>query len=282
MSKVAAVMAEEEKDERKQRYGSAKLDLNKVLGILKKSTEEKKTESKSFFELLKEEEEKRKSEEKPLFAEEAKPEEKPAAARGRGEKVELQEPAQIIEERQEAIEEKRAVKEGEAKAVVPHDEEVLKALKLAAERNKEATESINQLLNFLKQVPSEDPLVKMVRELSAKVLPRMDEVNQNLIIILKQLDKISSRLDIILGVEEKPFTKELPRELKKVALELEVLPSGRKLPLEKLAERVDMAPEKALEAVKELTFMGMKLEVVEEYEKQLGIFTKKITSVLKK
>lgn len=263
-------MAEEEKDERKQRYGSAKLDLNKVLGILKKSTEEKKTESKSFFELLKEEEEKRKSEEKPLFAEEAKPEE-----------AQVEAAPEKKPEEAEAAEEIASVKEPVA-AVVPHDEEVLKALKLAAERNKEATESINQLLNFLKQVPSEDPLVKMVRELSAKVLPRMDEVNQNLIIILKQLDKISSRLDIILGVEEKPFTKELPRELKKVALELEVLPSGRKLPLEKLAERVDMAPEKALEAVKELTFMGMKLEVVEEHEKQLGIFTKKITSVLKK
>ena len=82
-------------------------------------------------------------------------------------------------------------------------------------------------------------------------------------------------------VGENPIVKNLEGDLRKVALEIEIMPTGEKIPLETLAERVGLDKEHTIEIVRELASKGLNIEIVEE-EKKIGIFSKKTIAIIKR
>ena len=119
----------------------------------------------------------------------------------------------------------------------------------------------------------------MEEEKKEKINENIKEISTKLDIILKKLDGVISRLDALL-IGEKPEHTKLEPDIKKVALELELLSIGEKISIEKLAERAGMSKERVYEAVKKLIEKGFKYQIIEE-ERKVGFISKKKTYIVK-
>ncbi|RLF58879.1 MAG: hypothetical protein DRN25_04710 [Thermoplasmata archaeon] len=119
----------------------------------------------------------------------------------------------------------------------------------------------------------------MEEEKKEKINENIKEISTKLDIVLKKLDGVISRLDALL-IGEKPEHAKLEPDIKKVALELELLSIGEKISIEKLAERVGMSKERVNEAVKKLIEKGFKYQIIEE-ERKVGFISKKKTYIVK-
>ncbi len=147
-----------------------------------------------------------------------------------------------------------------------------KSTKLTPHKKSEESElikKIEKLLKILEESQEEDPIYELTSEISRK-----------LDIVINKLDGITSRLDSFIRGEN-PQTAELEGDLKKVALEIEILSPGEKISLETLAERAGLDEKRVLEILKELTSRGFNIDIVEE-EKKRSIFSKKKTSIIKR
>ncbi len=144
-----------------------------------------------------------------------------------------------------------------------------KSTKPAPHEESELIKKIEKLLKILEESQEEDPIYELTSEISRK-----------LDIVINKLDGITSRLDSFIRGEN-PLTAELEGDLKKVALEIEILSPGEKISLETLAERAGLDEKRVLEILKELISRGFNIEIVEE-EKKRSIFSKKKTSIIKR
>ncbi|RLG57241.1 MAG: hypothetical protein DRN88_02885 [Candidatus Hydrothermarchaeota archaeon] len=163
---------------------------------------------------------------------------------------------------------------GSAKIEIDEVLGILKKEKKEEEKEKEkekeiVIKKIDELISLIKEPPDEDPLYEAIVEISRK-----------LDIVINKLDGVTSRLDSMI-VGENPIVKDLEGDLRKVALEIEIMPTGEKIPLETLAERVGLDKEHTLEIVRELVSKGLNIEIVEE-EKKIGIFSKKTIAIIKR
>ncbi len=130
---------------------------------------------------------------------------------------------------------------------------------------------IEKLINLLESLPQEDPAAEAIRELSRKI----DSLES-------RIDALINRIEVAIGAEEPRRLKELSGNVRKIALELEILPTFKEIPLSLLAKRAGLSVDEAMSAIKELISKGWEIEVIEKEERSLGIFSKKETHIVKK
>lgn len=130
---------------------------------------------------------------------------------------------------------------------------------------------IEKLIKLLESLPREDPTAEAIRELSQKID-----------ILESRIDALINRIEVAIGAEEPRRLKELSGNVRKIALELEILPTFKEIPISLLAKRAGIGVDEAMAAIKELISKGWEIEVIEKEEKSLGIFSKKETHIVKK
>jgi hypothetical protein len=281
-------MAEKKKEE--TRYGSARIDLDNVLTDLEKSPDNKEEEEgkKGFFEMIRNDMkrgEKEKDKEEKEKEEEVKqtPPEEGGREGGRGGGREGKDMGKVAEREQKAaaVENEKLDDLTSVMVNLPEDE-LVKALMAAASENKQASENINKLIKTLKDASREDPLFDLIKEIARSIIERLDQMNENVVLMGRHMGNLQSRLDTMLGIEEKSHLKGLEGDLKKVALELELLPVGETISIDVVASRTGLEKEEIRDAIKRLAGMGWNLEVVEDTEKILGIVSKKVVNIIKR
>ncbi len=283
-------MAEKKKEE--TRYGSARIDLDNVLTDLEKSpdTKEEKAGKKGFFEMISDdmkrgEKENDKEEKEKEEVKQTPPEEggmegwREGEMGGMGEKDRGKVAGR--EQNAAAVENEKLDDLTSVMVNLPEDE-LVKALMAAANENKQASENINKLIKTLKDASREDPLFDLVKEIARSIIERLDRMNENVVLMGRRMENLQSRLDTMLGIEEKSHLKGLEGDLKTVALELELLPVGETISIDVVASRTGLKKEEIKDAIKRLAGMGWNLEVVEDTEKILGIVSKKVVNIIKR
>ncbi len=278
-------MAEKKKEE--TRYGSARIDLDNVLTDLGKSSDKKGEEEggdggKSFFEMIREDMEKRGKEGKEEGKEKEEQKMEQKKQEERPDENEENDPRSEKQGQKTVVVEKEKLDDLTSVMVNLPEDELIKALMAAANKNKEASENINKLIEMLKAASKDDPLFDLVKETAANIIERLDRINENVRIMNRYIENLQSRLDTMLGIEEKSYMKGLEGNLKKVALELDLLPVGEKISIDVVAGRTGLKKDEIRDAIKELAGMGWNLEVAEETEKILGIISKKVVNIIKR
>ncbi len=129
---------------------------------------------------------------------------------------------------------------------------------------------VDNLLNLLNSSSDKDPLAEAIIQLSERV-EEMD----------KKIDALTNRVEISIGVEEPEEFKGISENARKIALELDIIPAYKKIPLGILAKRAGVAEEESKDAIKVLISKGLDIEIIEKNEKTLGIFHKNEIFVLK-
>ncbi len=274
-------MAEKKKEE--TRYGSARIDLDNVLTDLEKSPDTKEEEAgkKGFFEMISDDmkrEEKEEEEDK-----EEKEEEEGGRQGGREGEMGGKDMVKMAGREQKAVAvENEKIDDLTSVMVNLPEDELIKALMAAANENKQASENINKLIKTLKDASGEDPLFDLIKEIARSIIERLDQMNENVVLMGRRMENLQSRLDTMLGIEEKSHLKGLEGDLKKVALELELLPVGETISIDVVAGRTGLKKEEIKDAIKGLAGMGWNLEVAEDTEKILGIVSKKVVNIIKR
>lgn len=129
---------------------------------------------------------------------------------------------------------------------------------------------LDNLLKLLNSSSEKDPLVEAIIQLSERV-EKMD----------RRIDAFINRVEITIGVEEPEKFKGISENARKIALELDIIPAYKKIPLGILAKRAGVDEEEAKDAIKALISKGWDIEIIEKNEKTLGIFPKNEVFVLK-
>ncbi|GBE54641.1 MAG TPA: hypothetical protein ENH28_07480 [Euryarchaeota archaeon] len=129
---------------------------------------------------------------------------------------------------------------------------------------------MDNLLKLLNSPSEKDPLAEAIIQLSERV----EEME-------KKIDALTNRVEISIGVEEPEEFKGISENARKIALELDIIPAYKKIPLGILAKRAGIAEEESKDAIKVLISKGLDIEIIEKNEKTLGIFHKNEIFVLK-
>ena len=150
------------------------------------------------------------------------------------------------------------------------------------EQNRQAVQKLETFLATLQNFTAEDPFLEEFAKFSEAVSQKLRELSTELRNQTAAIASLQSRIDTLLGIQENPVLETLEGDLKKLAMEIDILPTNNQIPLEVLARRAGVDKETASEKIQQLIDAGIAIELRETEEKTMGLFPKKTKMVVKR
>lgn len=163
------------------------------------------------------------------------------------------------------------------RAFAPEGGELISSIKSTLENDIQTSKELGKFIEILSKAAEDDPLEEAVGSLGKK----LDQVNNNTKQITILLGNLQSRLDSMLGIEEKPQFQGLGEETRRVAVEVDMLPSNSRISMTELARRTNMKIDVVEGSIKDMISNSWKIEITDEEIKLMGILSKKKKFVYK-